>query len=282
MDHITTATLVCGEDVKVDLGTRGENEPAALSANCNIKTETIHVVWCVLIYHYTWGRPNIPTVFVVFVYVAEFNGKDNRTGIGNFLRHIVGVNSYTITNYTQVTVTIYSIAESYTDIEIPTLGNRPMVIKSNSYVAANTIIVIVFTVEATVCENRDRGISSEVGTASPSCVMFLTLTFLFCLFLLSLSLVLCLHLLTLNAVLLFLGSLFRFLLFFLAQSFLLFNSLFLGFLFGFLLFSLQFFLFFLLLFQQILLFFLLLFQESFLLFCTFDRVITLCESSAGR
>ena len=64
--------------------------------------------------------------------------------------------------------------------------------------------------------------------------MFLTFTFLLCLFLFGLSLVLCLHLLTLNAVLLFLGSLFSFLLFFFAQSFLLFNTLFLGFLFGFL------------------------------------------------
>ena len=89
VDHITTTTLICGQEVKVDFGTRGENEPAALSANCNIKTETIHVVWGSLIYHYSRNCANIPTMIVVFVYVAKFNRKDNSTSFSCFLIYII-------------------------------------------------------------------------------------------------------------------------------------------------------------------------------------------------
>ena len=80
MNHVTAAVLVGGQEVEVDFGARGKDEPAVLGADGKVEADAIHVVDG-FANHETGNGADVPAVLVVLVDVAEFEGKDDGTSL---------------------------------------------------------------------------------------------------------------------------------------------------------------------------------------------------------
>lgn len=89
VDHVSTAFSIGGKKVEIDLCARGEDKPAVLSANGKVEAETVHVVFR-FIDHDTWYHTKVPTMFVVFVDMTEFDGKDNGISLHRLFIFIIG------------------------------------------------------------------------------------------------------------------------------------------------------------------------------------------------
>ena len=89
MNLVLDTALVGGQEVEIDLGAGGKDEPAVLGADGKVETETIHVVDG-FVEHNTGYNTHIPAMLVVFVDVAEFDGQDDGVGAGGSFFDIVG------------------------------------------------------------------------------------------------------------------------------------------------------------------------------------------------
>ena len=146
---------VGGEDVEVDFGTGGEDKPAALGADGSVETELVEL--CTLGSHFreieSGSDTNIPTMLVVLVDVAEFDGHNDGTeGSGLLFTVEVGagerVGKFSVAEEVAVGEVGEAIAEA--DVDIPAFGDGAMVVEGYADVGANAVVETIVSVHAAV------------------------------------------------------------------------------------------------------------------------------------
>ena len=92
VNHVAATFRIGGEEIEVDLGAGGEDEPAVLGANSKVEADAIHVVYG-FANHEARNGTNIPAVFVVLVDMAELDGEDDGAGGSGLFLDVVGGSS---------------------------------------------------------------------------------------------------------------------------------------------------------------------------------------------
>ena len=125
-----------GQQVEINLGTGGEDEPTALGADAGINTELVELgtfgslFWEIE----SGGYTNIPAMVIVLVDVAELDGNEDGIEVSGLLSTAKRVNVNCIVFAEEVTVGEVSVAIADADVEVPTFGNRTVIVEHNTLV----------------------------------------------------------------------------------------------------------------------------------------------------
>ena len=144
-----------GQQVEINLGTGGEDEPAALGADAGINTELVEFGTFGTQFREIESRSdtNIPAMLVVLVDVAKFDGyNDGTESFGYFfsVKRSMSQRFGKLGTREQVTVSKVSETVADSDVEIPTLGNGAMIVKSHTNIDTDTVVETILCVDTTV------------------------------------------------------------------------------------------------------------------------------------
>ena len=82
MNHVATAPFKGSQEVEINLGAWGKDEPAVLGADGQVATEAVElsILGILLLEVESGNYAKIPAMFIVFVDMAKLDGEDEGAG----------------------------------------------------------------------------------------------------------------------------------------------------------------------------------------------------------